>query len=130
MTPQIVAKKIKWHFAELAGKMKSPSTLPTEIANWLGSIPAQVPKFDCIQPIFPPFWRIWKTGDDFNSWWINSSSTSIFFYGPSKGNPGISRAGGLVYSSDKLLKTSFSWGLAFMTKNQAESYALLKASHR
>ena len=53
VTPQFVALKIKCHFAEMAGKMKSPSTLPIEIANWLGSNPAQLPKANCIQPTCP-----------------------------------------------------------------------------
>ena len=127
MTPQSVALKIKCHFVEMAGKMKSPSMLPTEIANWLGSNPTQVPKVDCIQPTCPSPWCIRKSGDEFNSWWINSSSASIFFDGASKGNPGISGARGLVYSLDKLLKTKFSWGLGFMSNNQDESYALLKS---
>ena len=35
----------------------------------------------------------------------------------------------MVYSSDKLINTSFSWGLGFMSNNQAESYGLLKACH-
>jgi len=51
----------------------------------------------------------------------------LFFYGASKGNPGVSGVGGLVYSSGKLIKTSFSWGLGFMMNNQAESYGLLKS---
>ena len=50
-----------------------------------------------------------------------------FFDGASKGNPRVSRAKGLVFSLDKLIKTSFSWGLGFMLNNQAESYGLLKA---
>ena len=52
-----------------------------------------------------------------------------FFYGASKGNPRVSRAGVLVYSSGKLIKTSFSWGLGSMINNQDESYGLLKARH-
>ena len=112
VTPQSVAQKIKCHFAEMVGKMKSPSTLPTEIANWLGSIPAQVPKVDCIQPTCPSPWRIRKSGDEFNSWWINSPSASIFFDDASKGNLDISGARGLVYALDKLLKTDLVGALA------------------
>ena len=41
--------------------------------------------------------------------------------------PGSVELGGLVYSSNKLIKTSFSWGLGFKLNNQAKSYALFKA---
>ena len=67
VTPQSTAQKIKCHFVEMARKMKSPSTLPIEIANWLGSILAQVPKVVCIHPTCPSPWRIRKSGDEFNS---------------------------------------------------------------
>ena len=47
------------------------------------------------------------------------------FDGASKGNPRISGAGGLVFSPDRLIKSSFSWGLGIMSNNQAECYSLL-----
>ena len=50
-----------------------------------------------------------------------------FFYGVSKGNPGISGAGGILFSPDRSSELSFGWGLSFMSNNQAESYSLLKA---
>ena len=58
---------------------------------------------------------------------MNYDSAVIFFDGASKGNPGASRAGGLVFSPQKLTKFNFSWGLRTMLKNQAESYSLLLA---
>ena len=51
----------------------------------------------------------------------------MFFDNASKGNLGISGAGGLVISPDRLTETIFSWGLGFMSNNQDESYSLLKA---
>ena len=51
-----------------------------------------------------------------------------FFDGASKGNPGISGAGGMVYSPDSLTKSSYSWGIGSLTNNQAECYSLLMAS--
>ena len=55
------------------------------------------------------------------------SFSIYFFYRASKGNPRISGAEGLVYSSGRMIKTSFSWGLGSMINNQAERYGLLKA---
>jgi ribonuclease HI len=49
------------------------------------------------------------------------------FDGASKGNPGTSGAGGVVYSPDGQRKDSFSWGLGQNTNNQAEILGLLKA---
>ena len=59
---------------------------------------------------------------------MSSSSATIFCDGASKGNPGISKAGGLVFSPQILIESSFSWGLGTMSNNQAESYSLLMAS--
>ena len=56
-----------------------------------------------------------------------SSLACIFFDGVSKGNPGISGVGGILILPDRSSETSFSWGLSFMSNNQAESYSLLKA---
>ena len=50
-----------------------------------------------------------------------------FFYGASKGNPGISGAGGLIISPDRMLSINFCWGLGTLSNNQAEFYSLLMA---
>ena len=59
---------------------------------------------------------------------MSSSSSAIFFDGASKGNPGVSGAGGLVISPDGLSSIKFCWGLSIMSNNQAEFYSLLQAS--
>ena len=64
--------------------------------------------------------------DAFKQLWMSSSSTTIFFDGASKGNLGISGARGVVFSLDRLIESSFSWGLGIMSNNHAESYSLLK----
>lgn len=51
----------------------------------------------------------------------------IFFDRASKGNPGISGAGGVIYTSGRQKKDNFSWGLGQSTNNQAEILGLLKA---
>ena len=53
---------------------------------------------------------------------------SFFWDGASKGNPGVSGAGGLVLSPDRLSAFRFCWGLGIMSNNQAECYSLLMAS--
>ena len=53
----------------------------------------------------------------------------IFYDEASKGNPGVSRAGGLVYSLDIKSSISFSWGLGSMSNNQAEGYTLMMEIH-
>ena len=58
---------------------------------------------------------------------MSSSSSVIFFNGASKGNPGISGVGGLVFSPDRMTEFSFSWGLGIMSNHWAESYSLLMA---
>ena len=63
----------------------------------------------------------------FATWWKRNNSASIFFDGASKGNLGITGAGGLIISPDIMIETCFSWGLGTSSNNQAESYSLLKA---
>ena len=51
-----------------------------------------------------------------------------FFYGASKGNPGVPGASGLVISPDGLSSIRFCWGLGIMSNNHAEFYVRLQAS--
>ena len=57
-----------------------------------------------------------------------SAQVLSIFYGASKGNPGVSGVGGLVFSPDRMSSFSFSWGLGTMSNNQAEIYSLLSAT--
>ena len=56
-----------------------------------------------------------------------SVSAAIFFDGASKGNPGVSGAGGVIFFPGRLIHLRFSWGLGSMMNNQAECYSLLMA---
>ena len=58
---------------------------------------------------------------------MHSVSEVLFFDGDSKGNPGVSNAGGAIFFLGSLNYLSFSWGLGSMTNNQAECYSLLMA---
>lgn len=51
----------------------------------------------------------------------------IFFNGASKGNPGTSRTGGIIYSTDGQKQDNFCWGLGQSTNNHAKFLSLLKA---
>lgn len=58
---------------------------------------------------------------------VEKSGKTIFFDEASKGNPGISGAGGIIYSADEQKQDSYCWGLGRSTNNQAEILGLLKA---
>ena len=62
-------------------------------------------------------------------WWRNQNQgkASIFFYCASKGNPGITRTGGVIYSPDEQRKDIFNWGLGKRTNNYVEIIGLLKS---
>ena len=64
---------------------------------------------------------------DFSDWWKNKNKVTIFFDGASKGNPGNTGAGGLIFLPGGWIQTCFSWGLGQLSNNQAELYTLLKA---
>ena len=78
-----------------------------------------------LKPVLAPSWRFRGSQEEFFSLWWSSPSTVIFFDGASKGNPGVSGAGGLVLSPDRLSAFRFCWGLGIMSNNQAEGYSLL-----
>ena len=80
----------------------------------------------CVRPFSSPL-RFHGNANAFKQIWMSSSSATIFFDGASKGNPRISGAGGLVFSPDRLIESSFSWGLGVMSNNHAECYSLLMA---
>ena len=64
---------------------------------------------------------------EFSEWWQSQNKVLVFFDGASKGNLGITEAGGLLYYPGGMLGTSFSWGIGQSTNNQAEILALLKS---
>jgi len=74
-----------------------------------------------------PSWKIREPEVAFQSWWKTQNTTSIFFDGASKGNPGVAGARGVIYFLDNPRKFHFCWGLGICTNNQAELLALTKA---
>ena len=55
---------------------------------------------------------------EFQVWWRKQGNVAVLFDGVSKGNPGISGVGRVIYSQDGLTKDNFSWGLGQNTNNQ------------
>ena len=118
-----MANKSKLWFVESSG-MLSPSQF---LESSAGSLDSGL-KLKSAQPPINPSWRFCGSHDVLHKIWMNSSSAVIFFNGASKGNPGDSRASGLVFSPDSLTNSSFSWGIGSLTNNQAECYSLFMAS--
>ena len=113
-------------FAEISGLTGSS----LHVTLWRNSSIQTVGKIlTCSIPVRIPFWRLRGSIEDFNSFWMKSPSIVIFFDGASKENPGVSGAGGLVFSPDRASSIRFSWGLGTLSNNQAEGYGLLLSSH-
>ena len=127
LTPQIVARRIKFFIVESASRMISLSTLPTKVSLWLRSFMLGSKRMVSFKPVCSPSWKVRCCEDVFIDRWKKSLSATIFFDGASKGNPGTTRAGGLIISSDRHTESSFSWGLGIRSSNRAEIYSLLKA---
>ena len=105
----------------------SDSTLlPTEKA-WLNLLSPHCKVLSLPPPLPSPSWKIRESEAAFQNWWKIQNTTSIFFDGASKGNPGAAGAGGVIYFADNLRKVHFCWGLGISTNNQAELLALTKA---
>ena len=47
-----------------------------------------------------------------------------FFYGASKGNPGLAGGGGVLLSDENTILVTYAWGLGSMSNNKAEVLAL------
>ena len=61
-----------------------------------------VGSFPYVNPARDHPWKIRADKIVFDSFWKSSTSAVIFFHGASIGNPGVSGAGGLVFSSNIL----------------------------
>eukprot|EP00253_Pinus_taeda_P021952 PITA_21952 len=117
--PQIIPNKSLWYHIWLS--------IPK--FAWLNlHSPHPISKARSLPPPLPaPSWKIREPEDAFQSWWKIQKTTSIFFDGASKGNPGVAGAGGVIYFSNNPRKVQFCWGLGIRTNNQAELLALTKA---
>ena len=64
---------------------------------------------------------------EFLEWWQSQNKVLVFFNGASKGNLGITEAGGLLHYPRGMLETSFIWDIGQSMNNQVEILALLKS---
>ena len=87
--------------------------------QWIGSLQQTKPQNNFGKPFIKPKWKMRLSKKEFSEWWQIQNKVSVFFDGASKGNPGISKAGGLLYYPGGMLETSFSWGIEQSTNNQA-----------
>lgn len=95
--------------------------------RWLGKFEPQ-PRNSLPSPTLEiPDWKLREADGLFQAWWRAQNRTSIFFDGASKGNPGPSGAGGIIFTPEGRSKVSFCWGLGVKTNNQAELLSLLKS---
>ena len=62
----------------------------------------------------------------FRNWWTKLDCHTLFFDGASKGNPGMTGVGGVIFDPGGNKKEDFAWGLGRSTNNHAEWLALLK----
>lgn len=104
------------------------STLRNEEKAWLEGSSSMPITLAIIRPIHKENWQFRDSSDNFQNWWKSQGKCTIFFDGASKGNPGRSGAGGVIYFQNGR-KEEFSWGLGIKTNNQAEALSLLKACH-
>ena len=96
--------------------------------SWTGSVTfSSGIKLNCAKPVSSFHWKYRGNEASLTNIWIHSVLAAIFFDGASKGNPGVSGVGGVVFFPSSLNYLSFSWGLGLMTNNQAEYYNLLMA---
>jgi ribonuclease HI len=128
LSPLQVMVKAKYFLLEVAQHQsyKVNHLLQPEEKKWLSPfVPS--PSKHLLSPLSVNLeWRIRDEDDKFQTWWRSKNTTTIFFDGASKGNPGEAGAGGVIYSPNGN-KVYFSWGLGMKSNNQAELLGLTKA---
>jgi ribonuclease HI len=127
ITAEQVAGKAKNLLIETLRQSRvKDNSLRDEESIWLGGfIPTMSPS-SFSRPIPKEKWQIRDNLEGFQTWWKSQGKCTIFFDGASKGNPGRSGAGGIIYLPNGS-KESYSWGLGIKSNNQAEVLSLLKA---
>jgi len=108
-TPNMVAAKAKGLLLETLNSQnpKGDSSLQQEENICLGTFVSQQ-IHSTGKPHPSPKWRLRDKDETFQNWWRKQGITTAFFDGTSKGNPRIAGVGGLIYSSDKRTKETFS----------------------
>eukprot|EP00253_Pinus_taeda_P035869 PITA_35869 len=129
---EIAAEKEAKHAKKLLletlnySSVKDDNSLRTKEKAWLDGFSFITRPSAITRPTHNERWQVREPKDRFQQWWKSQGKCTIFFDGASKGNPGTSGAGGVIYYPSGE-KEDFSWGLGTKTNNQAEVLGLLKA---
>jgi len=99
--------------------VKEDNSLRSEERAWLEDYTGKARCSANKRPIHKERWQICEPEDNFHKWWKSQDKCTIFFDGASKGNPGMARAGGVIFFQNGK-KEEFSWGLGLKINNQAE----------
>lgn len=129
LTPLQVAAKARSLLLETVQQQyyKEDATLQQVEKRWIGKLTLQNRKTLSAPKLEHPTWKKRDADDTFQKWWRAQIIHTIFFDGASKGNPGPSGAGGIIFSPEGRSRDFFYWGLGVKTNNQAELLSLLKA---
>ena len=68
-------------------------------------------------------WEIRLEENEFLLWRSKLKKSILFFYGASKGNPGLVGGGGVLLSDENSILATYAWGLGSMSNNKAEALA-------
>eukprot|EP00253_Pinus_taeda_P004292 PITA_04292 len=129
LTPLQVAAKARSLLLETVQQQyfKKDAFLQQIEKRWIGKFDLQTRKILLSPKLELPAWKKRDADESFQAWWRAQNLFTIFFDGASKGNPGPSGAGGIIFSPEGRSKDSFFWSLGVKTNNQAELLSLLKA---
>ena len=117
----MVAVKDKSLLLEIMAQQsfKKENTLLPKEKKWMGTYTFRDKNKVFGRPNINPRWRLRDIEVVFQAWWRSQGKATIFFDDASKGNLGMARAYGVIYSSDGIILESFSWGLGQKTNNYA-----------
>jgi hypothetical protein len=105
---------------------KTDTSLQQEEKKWLDASVLNLRIHSTEKSHLETKWRLRDNHDIFQSWWQKQGITSVFFDGASKGNPGTTGAGGIIYSNEGKILETFCWGLRQRANNQEEILSLIK----
>jgi hypothetical protein len=86
--------------------VKDDNSLRIEERTWLDAYTCKVRIHANIRPNQKERWQIRDSEERFQQWWKSQGKCTIFFDGASKGNPGKSGAGGVIFSPNGKKKNS------------------------
>lgn len=124
--PKLIWVKIKSHLKECMGEQLSMKDLTKQEIAWGASLDLHFS--DIVRNPSPPLkpCQIHLNDTQFPEFCRKKARKALFFYGAAKGNPGNSRAGGVIKSAEGITEASYAWGVGVNTSIQAQALALLQ----